>query len=159
MIRLRETIDVTRPVDEVFAFVGNFGNAVQWAPGGVASREAGAGPPRRPHILQAAGAVQAALRGTRITYTADTSLSLVARERPAHEPHRLCRRRSRRLRRAAFVFRAALRAEGGAGGRDGAVVSMILGSVQDAWDDVADGARDRATWTFRRRIRDVYRLN
>ena len=44
MIRLRETIEVARPIDEVFAYVSNFGNAAQWDPGVAESRKAGAGP-------------------------------------------------------------------------------------------------------------------
>jgi len=43
MIRLRETIEVARPIDEVFAYVSNFGNAAQWDPGVADSRKAGAG--------------------------------------------------------------------------------------------------------------------
>jgi NAD(P)-dependent dehydrogenase (short-subunit alcohol dehydrogenase family)/carbon monoxide dehydrogenase subunit G len=44
MIRLRETIEVARPIDEVFAYVSNFGNAAQWDPGVAESRKASAGP-------------------------------------------------------------------------------------------------------------------
>ena len=33
MIRLRETIEVPRPVDDVFSYVSNFANAAQWDPG------------------------------------------------------------------------------------------------------------------------------
>jgi NAD(P)-dependent dehydrogenase (short-subunit alcohol dehydrogenase family)/carbon monoxide dehydrogenase subunit G len=44
MIRLRETIEVARPIDEVFAYVSNFGNAAQWDPGVAVSRKAGSGP-------------------------------------------------------------------------------------------------------------------
>jgi NAD(P)-dependent dehydrogenase (short-subunit alcohol dehydrogenase family)/carbon monoxide dehydrogenase subunit G len=33
MITLRETIEVPRPVDDVFAYVSNFANAAQWDPG------------------------------------------------------------------------------------------------------------------------------
>ena len=40
MIRLRETIEVARPIDEVFAYVSNFGNAAQWDPGVAESRKA-----------------------------------------------------------------------------------------------------------------------
>jgi dehydrogenase/reductase SDR family member 12 len=44
MIRLRETIEVARPIDEVFAYVSNFGNAAQWDPGVAESVKAGSGP-------------------------------------------------------------------------------------------------------------------
>jgi NAD(P)-dependent dehydrogenase (short-subunit alcohol dehydrogenase family) len=44
MIRLRETIEVARPIDEVFAYVSNFGNAEQWDPGVADSRKACTGP-------------------------------------------------------------------------------------------------------------------
>jgi dehydrogenase/reductase SDR family member 12 len=44
MIRLRETIEVARPIDEVFAYVSNFGNAAQWDPGVAESLKAGPGP-------------------------------------------------------------------------------------------------------------------
>jgi dehydrogenase/reductase SDR family member 12 len=44
MVRLRETIEVARPIDEVFAYVSDFGNAAQWDPGVAESRKAGAGP-------------------------------------------------------------------------------------------------------------------
>ncbi|MGA8053359.1 MAG: SDR family NAD(P)-dependent oxidoreductase [Burkholderiales bacterium] len=44
MIRLRETIEVARPIDEVFAYVSNFGNAAQWDPGVAESRKASSGP-------------------------------------------------------------------------------------------------------------------
>jgi NAD(P)-dependent dehydrogenase (short-subunit alcohol dehydrogenase family) len=44
MIRLRETIEVPRPIDEVFAYAGNFGNAAQWDPGVIDSRKATHGP-------------------------------------------------------------------------------------------------------------------
>ncbi len=43
MIRLRETIDVPRPVDEVFGYVSNFGNAAQWDPGVAESTKASPG--------------------------------------------------------------------------------------------------------------------
>lgn len=43
MIRLRETIEVPRPIDEVFAYASNFGNTEQWDPGVVASRKVGRG--------------------------------------------------------------------------------------------------------------------
>jgi len=39
MIRLRETIEVPRPIDEVFAYVSNFSSTAQWDPGVVASRK------------------------------------------------------------------------------------------------------------------------
>jgi NAD(P)-dependent dehydrogenase (short-subunit alcohol dehydrogenase family) len=39
MIRLQETIEVPRPIDEVFAYTGNFSNTEQWDPGVVASRK------------------------------------------------------------------------------------------------------------------------
>ncbi len=44
MIRLRETIEVPRPIDEVFAYTSNFGNAAQWDPGVAASRKDSRGP-------------------------------------------------------------------------------------------------------------------
>jgi dehydrogenase/reductase SDR family protein 12 len=44
MIRLRETIEVARPIDEVFAYVSNFGNAAQWDPGVAQSLRPGSGP-------------------------------------------------------------------------------------------------------------------
>ncbi len=44
MIRLQETIDVPRPVDEAFAYVSQFGNAAQWDPGVAESRKTSAGP-------------------------------------------------------------------------------------------------------------------
>jgi dehydrogenase/reductase SDR family member 12 len=44
MVRLRETIEVARPIDEVFAYVSDFGNAAQWDSGVAESRKAGAGP-------------------------------------------------------------------------------------------------------------------
>lgn len=44
MIRLRETIDVPRPIGEVFAYTSNFGNAAQWDPGVEDSRRSGRGP-------------------------------------------------------------------------------------------------------------------
>jgi dehydrogenase/reductase SDR family member 12 len=44
MIRLREAIEVARPIDEVFAYVSNFGNAAQWDPGVAESLKAGSGP-------------------------------------------------------------------------------------------------------------------
>ena len=44
MIRLRETVEVPRPIDEVFAYAGNFGNAEQWDPGVAESRKASPGP-------------------------------------------------------------------------------------------------------------------
>ncbi len=44
MIRLQETIEVPRPIDEVFAYASNFGNTAQWDPGVVASRKTGRGP-------------------------------------------------------------------------------------------------------------------
>jgi dehydrogenase/reductase SDR family protein 12 len=44
MIRLRETIEVPRPIDEVFAYTSNFGNAAQWDPGVADSRKASTGP-------------------------------------------------------------------------------------------------------------------
>ena len=43
MIRLRETTEVARPIDEVFSYVSNFGNAAQWDPGVADSRKASAG--------------------------------------------------------------------------------------------------------------------
>ncbi len=44
MIRLQETIEVPRPIDDVFAYASNFGNAAQWDPGVVASRKTTPGP-------------------------------------------------------------------------------------------------------------------
>jgi dehydrogenase/reductase SDR family member 12 len=44
MITLHETIDVPRPIDDVFNYVGNFGNAAQWDPGVAESRKASRGP-------------------------------------------------------------------------------------------------------------------
>jgi NAD(P)-dependent dehydrogenase (short-subunit alcohol dehydrogenase family) len=44
MIRLQETVEVARPVDEVFSYAGNFANAAQWDPGVAESRKASAGP-------------------------------------------------------------------------------------------------------------------
>lgn len=44
MIRLRETVEVPRPIDEVFAYASNFGNAEQWDPGVAESRKASHGP-------------------------------------------------------------------------------------------------------------------
>ena len=44
MIRLRKTIEVARPIDEVFAYVSNIGNAAQWDPGVAESRRSGSGP-------------------------------------------------------------------------------------------------------------------
>jgi len=44
MIRLRETVEVARPIDEVFAYTSNFGNAAQWDPGVAESRKASHGP-------------------------------------------------------------------------------------------------------------------
>ena len=44
MIRLQETIEVSRPVDEVFAYASNFGNIAQWDPGVAESRKSSQGP-------------------------------------------------------------------------------------------------------------------
>jgi carbon monoxide dehydrogenase subunit G len=44
MIRLHETVDVPRSIDEVFAYVSNFGNAAQWDPGVAESARTGPGP-------------------------------------------------------------------------------------------------------------------
>ena len=33
MIRLHETIEVPRPIGEVFAYTADFGNIAQWDPG------------------------------------------------------------------------------------------------------------------------------
>ena len=44
MIRLREAIEVPRPIDEAFAYTSNFGNAAQWDPGVADSRKASTGP-------------------------------------------------------------------------------------------------------------------
>jgi dehydrogenase/reductase SDR family protein 12 len=44
MIRLQETIEVPRPIDEVFAYASNFSNAAQWDPGVVTSRKTSLGP-------------------------------------------------------------------------------------------------------------------
>jgi len=44
MIRLQETIDVPRPIDEVFFYASNFSNAAQWDPGVVDSRKTSQGP-------------------------------------------------------------------------------------------------------------------
>jgi dehydrogenase/reductase SDR family protein 12 len=44
VIRLRETIEVPRSIAEVFAYTGNFGNAVQWDPGVAESHKASDGP-------------------------------------------------------------------------------------------------------------------
>lgn len=43
MTRLRETVEVPRPIDEVFCYVSNFANAAQWDPGVADSRKASAG--------------------------------------------------------------------------------------------------------------------
>jgi dehydrogenase/reductase SDR family protein 12 len=39
MIRLQESIEVPRPIDEVFTYVSNFGNIAQWDPGVTESRK------------------------------------------------------------------------------------------------------------------------
>jgi NAD(P)-dependent dehydrogenase (short-subunit alcohol dehydrogenase family) len=44
MIRLHETIQVPGPIDSVFAYTSNFGNAVQWDPGVAESARTGHGP-------------------------------------------------------------------------------------------------------------------
>ena len=44
MIRLQETVEVPRPIDEVFAYASNFANAAQWDPGVVDSRKISQGP-------------------------------------------------------------------------------------------------------------------
>lgn len=44
MTRLHETIDVPRSIDDVFAYVSDFGNAAQWDPGVADSRKAHQGP-------------------------------------------------------------------------------------------------------------------
>jgi dehydrogenase/reductase SDR family protein 12 len=44
MIRLQETIEVPRTIDEVFAYASNFGNAAQWDPAVVDSRKTSRGP-------------------------------------------------------------------------------------------------------------------
>ena len=44
MIRLRETIEVPRPINEVFAYGSNFGNIAQWDPGVTESRKSSRGP-------------------------------------------------------------------------------------------------------------------
>ncbi len=44
MIRLQKTIEVPRPIDEVFSYAGNFGNSAQWDPGVAESRKASPGP-------------------------------------------------------------------------------------------------------------------
>jgi dehydrogenase/reductase SDR family protein 12 len=44
MIRLQESIDVPRPIDEVFAYASNFGNTAQWDPGVAESRKVSKGP-------------------------------------------------------------------------------------------------------------------
>ena len=44
MIRLRRTTEVPRPINEVFAYTSNFGNAAQWDPGVAASRKDSRGP-------------------------------------------------------------------------------------------------------------------
>jgi dehydrogenase/reductase SDR family protein 12 len=44
MTRLHETIEVLRPIDEVFAYTSNFGNAAQWDPGVAESTKARPGP-------------------------------------------------------------------------------------------------------------------
>jgi dehydrogenase/reductase SDR family member 12 len=44
MIRLQETIEVPRPIDEVFAYASNIGNAAQWDPGVGDSRKTSQGP-------------------------------------------------------------------------------------------------------------------
>jgi dehydrogenase/reductase SDR family member 12 len=44
MIRLRESIEVPRSIDEVFAYTSNFGNAAQWDPGVADSRKSSSGP-------------------------------------------------------------------------------------------------------------------
>ena len=43
MINLRETVEVPRPVEDVFAYVSNFGNAAQWDPGVAASTKTSPG--------------------------------------------------------------------------------------------------------------------
>jgi NAD(P)-dependent dehydrogenase (short-subunit alcohol dehydrogenase family)/uncharacterized protein YndB with AHSA1/START domain len=44
MIRLHETIEVPRPIDEVFAYTSDFSNAAQWDPGVPQSAKAHQGP-------------------------------------------------------------------------------------------------------------------
>ena len=44
MIRLRESIEVPRPIDEAFSYASNFGNAAQWDPGVAESCKASHGP-------------------------------------------------------------------------------------------------------------------
>jgi NAD(P)-dependent dehydrogenase (short-subunit alcohol dehydrogenase family)/carbon monoxide dehydrogenase subunit G len=44
MIRLRETIEVPRAIDDVFAYTSNFSNAEQWDPGVAESARTGYGP-------------------------------------------------------------------------------------------------------------------
>jgi dehydrogenase/reductase SDR family protein 12 len=43
MIRLHETIEVPRPIDEVFAYTADFGNIAQWDPGVADSRKTSPG--------------------------------------------------------------------------------------------------------------------
>ena len=61
MIRLQETIEVARPIDEVFAYASNFGNIAQWDPGVAAIPQDQSGPSRRRHGVRASGQVRAAL--------------------------------------------------------------------------------------------------
>jgi dehydrogenase/reductase SDR family member 12 len=44
MITLHEVIDVPRPIDDVFHYTGNFGNASQWDPGVARSHKTSQGP-------------------------------------------------------------------------------------------------------------------
>jgi carbon monoxide dehydrogenase subunit G len=44
MTRLHETIDTTLPLDETFAFVADFANAMHWDPGVATSERVGTGP-------------------------------------------------------------------------------------------------------------------
>jgi hypothetical protein len=46
MIRLHQTNDVARPIDDVFACTGRFSHAAQWDPDVADSRKSGRGPIR-----------------------------------------------------------------------------------------------------------------
>ena len=60
MINLRETIEVPRPLDDVFSYVSNFANAAQWDPGVAESTKTSPGRSRRRHGVRPAGQVRAA---------------------------------------------------------------------------------------------------
>ncbi|MFM7717920.1 MAG: SRPBCC family protein [Actinomycetota bacterium] len=44
MTVLRETLDVAKPLEEVFAFVGDFANSERWDPGVASAKKVGDGP-------------------------------------------------------------------------------------------------------------------